>query len=145
MLDSRLKGKFITTWLGIEDDDIAYPWKNAIIIKYGEGGYYQTDWKLRKEDIIARNKTCGITEEDRMKAEALAIQLSAEADSWKGRKAKFTKTVERKLRQTSHQECCRIIADLLYVDGEDAYGLNKLREVQYGKKGEVADAKQRNS
>ena len=130
MLDSRLKGKFITTWLGIEDDDIAHPWKNAIIIKYGEGGYYQTDWKLRKEDIIARNKVCGITVEDRMKAEALAIQLSAEADNWKGRKAHFTQTLERKLRYTSKKECCRIIADLLYVDGENDSQLEKLKEVK---------------
>jgi len=128
------QGKYVTSWLAIEDSDTLYPFKNAIIIKYGEGGYYRTDWKLSKEDIIARNKICGIEEEDRIKAEGLAIQLSAQADDWRGRKADFTQTLERKLRQTSKEGCCRIIADLLYVDGENDCQLKKLNEVQYGKK-----------
>ena len=70
-------GDYVTSWLCIEDNDEVHPWKNAIIIKYGESGYYKTDWKLRREDIIARNKATGITEQDRIKAECLAIELSA--------------------------------------------------------------------
>ena len=123
-------GDYVTSWLALEDDDTVYPWKNAIIIKYGQGGYYQTDWKLRKEDIIARNKTCGITEEDRVKAEGQAIHMSASEPEWKQRKDDFTLRVVRRLERKTKKELCNIIAELLFVDGDDDAQLEKLKEVE---------------
>jgi|7_EtaG_2_1085326.scaffolds.fasta_scaffold68073_2 hypothetical protein len=75
------RGDYITSWLATEDDDDVYPWKQAILITYGEGGYHKTEWMLRREDIIERNKVSGITEEDRIKAEGLAIQLSVKEET----------------------------------------------------------------
>jgi len=105
-------GDYVTSWLPFEEDDTVYPWKNAIIITYGQGGYYQTDWKLRKEDIIARNKTCGITEEDRVKAEGQAIHMSVKEETeWaKAKKAydqheslKFIHSILSGIRRTERR------------------------------------------
>ena len=108
-------GDHVTSWLAIEDDDVKFEGKHAIIITYGQGGYYKTRWVLTREQIIERNKTCGITEEDRVKAEGKAIQLSATTPEWKQEQEQYSSVVERRLGRRSKEELCNIIAELLYA------------------------------
>ena len=71
------KGDRLLSWLAYEDDDVRYPWKNAIFVKYGVDGYWQTSWKMSREDIIAYNAKSGFSDQDRIETECKAIALSA--------------------------------------------------------------------
>lgn len=59
--------KLILTWNPMDSyKDIV----DVRILKEGERGYRSTNWKMTKEEIIEKNTLQGITEKDRIIAEA---------------------------------------------------------------------------
>tara|TARA_R110000823_G_scaffold278295_1_gene396747 strand:+ start:705 stop:914 length:210 start_codon:yes stop_codon:yes gene_type:complete len=69
-----MKNKYILSWLPTQDSDKVYPLKDVTIIETDKKGYSKTEWQMSKATIIERNKTQGITERERVKAEAISMR-----------------------------------------------------------------------
>ena len=69
-----MENKFILSWLPTQDSDKVYPLKDVTIIETDKKGYSKTEWQMSKATIIERNKTQGITERERVKAEAISMR-----------------------------------------------------------------------
>jgi hypothetical protein len=69
-----MENKYILSWLPTQDSDKVYPLKDVTIIETDKKGYSKTEWQMSKATIIERNKTQGITERERVKAEAISMR-----------------------------------------------------------------------
>jgi|TARA_R110000744_G_scaffold330103_1_gene435636 hypothetical protein len=69
-----MENKYILSWLPTQDSDKVYPLKDVTIIETDKKGYSKTEWQMSKATIIERNETQGITERERVKAEAISMR-----------------------------------------------------------------------
>jgi|TARA_R110000765_G_scaffold186988_1_gene292572 hypothetical protein len=69
-----MENKYILSWLPTQDSDMAYPLKDVTIIETDKKGYSETEWQMDRATIVARNQRQGITERDRVKAEAISMR-----------------------------------------------------------------------
>ena len=69
-----MENKYILSWLPTQDSDKVYPLKDVTIIETDKKGYSKTEWQMSKTTIIERNETQGITERERVKAEAISMR-----------------------------------------------------------------------